>query len=630
MDADIPGPSFLTAFHRYYIHFVRKHMIDRPYPWSQICKFIESHFDPETNAHGGDYEWINQEGVIQTILMLKGGSRNLLFCTSPNLKKLFSITYASSFQRIDYKVTIDLFKLYLRDPHVRSVSFACEQQCPQGLMIEMEKNHIFRNTSVRTTTFEEYSPEPPPRRKLPARTVRATRETKIPAQSANSNDNCLAPDGGSDLAEPRQQTCSFVPPSTQPNPDPTPGSTRTRLHLLFNSLEDHRLSSELRKTEESQVQHPAPGKAPKKNQTRPNTNTERKKQASPYHNPESTASVNPNAVVSEENQCVICLETLKHPVHGISCSHEFCETCISVWAKTSPTCPLCREEMTVWVDAKTKEPIGAIQPEEEHSSSHGFIDDDEVGDDNDADEVESSVEEVGAYRDEPPYAPVRASDARNLRVRVRSVERMRELTRATRHLYQPYEQVFNYENAARRLNVNDFSEFMNRNRYDSTNFAAALKEKRKTFKNRLYEASDYANFWERTQEALVEAKKVTHQLKKMRDDINRGLDCAEQNLNRQQQSTAVYQRLPLPGAELADDPIVEESDFLSTRNPPANPENRERHFASSNPRRDRHLERIFRLSENAVALETQTPRRWESDQPRVLRLDGHGRLLGKR
>eukprot|EP01119_Soliformovum_irregulare_P005139 TRINITY_DN1657_c2_g1_i1.p1 TRINITY_DN1657_c2_g1~~TRINITY_DN1657_c2_g1_i1.p1 ORF type:complete len:198 (-),score=33.29 TRINITY_DN1657_c2_g1_i1:137-730(-) len=42
----------------------------------------------------------------------------------------------------------------------------------------------------------------------------------------------------------------------------------------------------------------------------------------------------------DEHECCVCMERTAQVV--LSCEHEFCESCISVWRKKSHTCPICR------------------------------------------------------------------------------------------------------------------------------------------------------------------------------------------------------------------------------------------------------------------------------------------------
>jgi hypothetical protein len=51
--------------------------------------------------------------------------------------------------------------------------------------------------------------------------------------------------------------------------------------------------------------------------------------------------------------CSICIDDLKEPASLDSCSHSFCFECITEWAKTMNTCPLCRERFHK-INCKTK------------------------------------------------------------------------------------------------------------------------------------------------------------------------------------------------------------------------------------------------------------------------------------
>lgn len=47
--------------------------------------------------------------------------------------------------------------------------------------------------------------------------------------------------------------------------------------------------------------------------------------------------------MSAPNDCAVCLETLTLFKRGLSCGHEFHESCLSSWLAKSNTCPLCRK-----------------------------------------------------------------------------------------------------------------------------------------------------------------------------------------------------------------------------------------------------------------------------------------------
>lgn len=59
----------------------------------------------------------------------------------------------------------------------------------------------------------------------------------------------------------------------------------------------------------------------------------------------STENPQSNSIISVEDDCPICYESMKgEPVTQckITCHNYFHQSCISVWLKTSQTCPLCR------------------------------------------------------------------------------------------------------------------------------------------------------------------------------------------------------------------------------------------------------------------------------------------------
>lgn len=60
------------------------------------------------------------------------------------------------------------------------------------------------------------------------------------------------------------------------------------------------------------------------------------------------------AAVVEDYNCPICLDLLLEPVVG-ACGHEFCKDCYTRWLARSrayPTCPLCREVLSIVVPGK--------------------------------------------------------------------------------------------------------------------------------------------------------------------------------------------------------------------------------------------------------------------------------------
>ena len=53
-----------------------------------------------------------------------------------------------------------------------------------------------------------------------------------------------------------------------------------------------------------------------------------------------------------ETGCSICLSTLDQPVSLCGCGHSFCLACLQRWLLVSESCPLCKCEITVFVDAR--------------------------------------------------------------------------------------------------------------------------------------------------------------------------------------------------------------------------------------------------------------------------------------
>ena len=69
--------------------------------------------------------------------------------------------------------------------------------------------------------------------------------------------------------------------------------------------------------------------------------------AEPADRPQEAAA----AAVVEDYNCPICLDLLLEPVVG-ACGHEFCKDCYTRWLARSrayPTCPLCREVLSIVV-----------------------------------------------------------------------------------------------------------------------------------------------------------------------------------------------------------------------------------------------------------------------------------------
>ena len=49
---------------------------------------------------------------------------------------------------------------------------------------------------------------------------------------------------------------------------------------------------------------------------------------------------------SVSSSCAICMETIKETNACVTpCAHSFCLTCILVWSKRSPGCPVCRQRI---------------------------------------------------------------------------------------------------------------------------------------------------------------------------------------------------------------------------------------------------------------------------------------------
>ncbi|XP_050547505.1 uncharacterized protein LOC126909105 isoform X9 [Daktulosphaira vitifoliae] len=45
------------------------------------------------------------------------------------------------------------------------------------------------------------------------------------------------------------------------------------------------------------------------------------------------------------NDCPICTNTLREPIHTTTCGHEFCKGCIDRWLQDKSTCPICRSSI---------------------------------------------------------------------------------------------------------------------------------------------------------------------------------------------------------------------------------------------------------------------------------------------
>ena len=50
-------------------------------------------------------------------------------------------------------------------------------------------------------------------------------------------------------------------------------------------------------------------------------------------------------ILSEEEECSICLKTFKNNNVTLPCKHSFHENCITMWLNSKNNCPLCRSNV---------------------------------------------------------------------------------------------------------------------------------------------------------------------------------------------------------------------------------------------------------------------------------------------
>jgi hypothetical protein len=61
----------------------------------------------------------------------------------------------------------------------------------------------------------------------------------------------------------------------------------------------------------------------------------------------------------QEQQCHICMSSMKEPTAVKGCGHQFCHSCIQQWVSTrqQPCCPVCRAEVKFLVLADGTEQV---------------------------------------------------------------------------------------------------------------------------------------------------------------------------------------------------------------------------------------------------------------------------------
>lgn len=65
-----------------------------------------------------------------------------------------------------------------------------------------------------------------------------------------------------------------------------------------------------------------------------------------------------------EQQCHICMSSMKEPTAVKGCGHQFCHSCIQQWVGTrqQPCCPVCRAEVKVLLLADGSEKVRHAGP----------------------------------------------------------------------------------------------------------------------------------------------------------------------------------------------------------------------------------------------------------------------------
>lgn len=56
----------------------------------------------------------------------------------------------------------------------------------------------------------------------------------------------------------------------------------------------------------------------------------------------------------KDENCPICIETMKHPVKSIACRHWVCYNCLEQWNQTEATCPVCKAKIVHLVRNESK------------------------------------------------------------------------------------------------------------------------------------------------------------------------------------------------------------------------------------------------------------------------------------
>jgi hypothetical protein len=63
----------------------------------------------------------------------------------------------------------------------------------------------------------------------------------------------------------------------------------------------------------------------------------------PLNTPDDSVSITSSTSSNAENQCIICIQTLKDNLKKLNCGHEFHLNCITEWLNHKNTCPMCRK-----------------------------------------------------------------------------------------------------------------------------------------------------------------------------------------------------------------------------------------------------------------------------------------------
>ena len=61
-------------------------------------------------------------------------------------------------------------------------------------------------------------------------------------------------------------------------------------------------------------------------------------------------------------ECPVCYDAV--PTVELNCTHKMCQGCAEQWLQRNPTCPVCREPVSMQMDKLSKAVSGALQARE--------------------------------------------------------------------------------------------------------------------------------------------------------------------------------------------------------------------------------------------------------------------------